>query len=593
MVASRGLALAVTVALFLALLLMGAPSGTAGTADAPEITDPGDDQKIGGTVPACAAGECGGGARIDVLKAWIDAETADQFNVNIDLASAPGGAAGASGRWEFHATYAGTEVISIATAQGGASTGAPVAGANTASVTVGGNVLTMTILKSVYGTGAPGTGLTNIFIEGESQTPPPSTATTYINDRAPDSGGVAYTFAGAGGPAAPIFTNVTDEVFEETVSSSNGTSGTYHYNWTQGPSNATVSYNATGTGNVTLIITDANGTELRNETLEAPTNGTFTIENATAGDWTVRYVFGNFTGNFTARIAPGLDAGNGTGNQTGGGSGTSTGTSTGGSGTSTGTGTGTQGKGGNGTGEETDEALLDKLTSDPAYLYTSAGGFAVVTLNEKPASDASMEAKLARYRHLRANVRRRRRLYGLFIVLAIVTLAVTVVDILFLLEEDWNADAVPVGGQEFGLIQVVAYALYVILFVFAVFLLFSRRQHIDDLRELAVLEKTYLSCENCNGVFQFGQLNLNDRKRIGFSCPICGEESALPGLDAVPIEMPLPAGTPAEAHYNCSHCGEEIAVATFGAAPKSVSFRACPHCGKTGRVEPGTRAQAA
>jgi hypothetical protein len=176
-----------------------------------------------------------------------------------------------------------------------------------------------------------------------------------------------------------IYRNVTAAVFDESVEG-NVSSDTYHYNWTQGPANATVTYNATGTGNATLIVTDASGAEVANQTVAAPGNGTLQIANATAGNWTVRYVLENLTGTFTARIAV-PPAGNGTGNGTGGdgsGTGTSTGTGTGGSGTSTGTGTGTQGKGGNGDGEETDEALLDKLTSDPAYLYTSAGGAAAV-----------------------------------------------------------------------------------------------------------------------------------------------------------------------------------------------------------------------
>lgn len=189
----------------LALSLVAWPT-QAGTPDAPEITDPAGDQEIVETVPACAAGQCAGAARIDATAVWVDGETATSFNVNILTSSAPGGATAATSRYEFHATYAGTEVVSVVTATGGATVSPPTPTANVASAVVEGNVLIMTIDKSVYGAPKAGEALTGLFYFGISSppSPVPTLPEHFATDRAPDAGaGTDYvlTGGGAGGSA--------------------------------------------------------------------------------------------------------------------------------------------------------------------------------------------------------------------------------------------------------------------------------------------------------------------------------------------------------------------------------------------------------
>ena len=186
----------------------------------------------------------------------------------------------------------------------------------------------------------------------------------------------------------------------------------------------------------------------------------------------------------------------------------------------------------------------------------------------KAEKDTGLAGKWERYNQLRANVRRRRAAYGIIITLAILVFLATAGDIIF---ND--------SGLKWPLL-----AAYVALFVWGLVLLFSRRRHLQEVAELEAMQRTYLECEHCNSVFQFGELRFGERKRIGFSCPVCGDESALPGPGAVPVERVLPEAQVVEATYSCGNCTEQIVVGTFGAAPVESRFRACPRCGVPGRV---------
>lgn len=192
--------------------------------------------------------------------------------------------------------------------------------------------------------------------------------------------------------------------------------------------------------------------------------------------------------------------------------------------------------------------------------------------------------KYAKYQHLRANVRRRRRLYGLAIFLAIVVFVVTIVDILFLREEAWNADKVEVAGFTWGLIEAIAYGLYALLFLFAIFWLFSRRRHREELAALAELERTLLACPDCNAILELG-LAIPGDKAVAMSCPNCGRFNRV-RPDAPTMHAETPVGRPQELRFTCTDCNEEIGVGMFGRAPGPVQFRACPHCGMTGTVKP-------
>jgi hypothetical protein len=188
---------------------------------------------------------------------------------------------------------------------------------------------------------------------------------------------------------------------------------------------------------------------------------------------------------------------------------------------------------------------------------------------EKQARErAELDAKMARYRRLRANVRRRRVAYVLIIVLAIATLAATVWDIVFN-DSDWKWYLLPA---------------YLVLFVWGLLLLISRRRHLEEVNEIKALERTWLECDNCRSVFQFGQESFLSRRRVGFTCPVCGDESALPLPGTEPIERPLPGGRLEETNYLCGNCKEDIVVGVYGGRPRDVDFRACPRCGVSGQV---------
>ena len=188
--------------------------------------------------------------------------------------------------------------------------------------------------------------------------------------------------------------------------------------------------------------------------------------------------------------------------------------------------------------------------------------------DKQRAEEERLEAKLERYRRLRASVRNRRIAYFLAIVLGLLVFAATLWDIIF-------------NDSE---LQWILLPLFLAIILWEVILLFSRRRHLQEVAELEAMHRTYLECDHCKSVFQFGELNFGNRKRVGFTCPVCAEESALPGPDAQPVERILPDARVLEATYACGHCSEQMVVGTFGATPRESLFRACPNCGTAGKV---------
>lgn len=183
-------------------------------------------------------------------------------------------------------------------------------------------------------------------------------------------------------------------------------------------------------------------------------------------------------------------------------------------------------------------------------------------------AQAERDAKLARYRQLRANVRRRRFFYGLFIFLAIGILAATLWDIVF------NASK----------LKWPLLAGYLVLFIIGILLLLSRKRHLQEVNEIKTLERAWMECDNCRSVFQFGSESFGSRRRVGFTCPVCGDESALPLPGTEPVERALPGGSLHEINYLCKHCKEDIVVGVYGGRPRDVDFRACPKCGESGQI---------
>ena len=184
------------------------------------------------------------------------------------------------------------------------------------------------------------------------------------------------------------------------------------------------------------------------------------------------------------------------------------------------------------------------------------------------AEQAELEERLARYGRLRANVRRRRALYVLLLLLAVATFVATVWDITF------NASD----------LKWVLLPVYLVLFILGILALISRRRHLEEVNEIKALERAWLECDNCRSVFQFGSESFVSRRRVGFTCPVCGDESALPLPGGEPVERALPASQLHEVNYVCGNCKEDIVVGTYGSRPRDVDFRACPKCGATGQI---------
>jgi hypothetical protein len=301
MVASKALSAGVMLALAGITAILAVPPASAGTKDTPEIVDTLSDQRIDElNQPACT-GVCPlGGATLDIQAAWI--EQPDDGNLHIYLQMETG----AHGQNEQLLTASFTVGGTAYSATAQVAMGSPV---GNGAVTAGGvataaafEQTTMHYTIPLANIGNPSGGLvSDFYVEmvadwmGEGE--------LHQTDRGPDSGfGTPFVLAGAG--SAVTLANVTGDVFNETVSTNASTSASYVYNWTTGPAAGVLAYVANGTGNVSLFVTDANATELVNQTVEAPSNGTVELSPASAGNWTVRYDLQDFNGTFTVTIAP-------------------------------------------------------------------------------------------------------------------------------------------------------------------------------------------------------------------------------------------------------------------------------------------------
>jgi len=188
----------------------------------------------------------------------------------------------------------------------------------------------------------------------------------------------------------------------------------------------------------------------------------------------------------------------------------------------------------------------------------------------------------AKYRHLKANVRRRRAAYIWVLILTLVVLAVAFADVMFLGGGYPHASDDPMRFVEYAV-----YGLLGFLFLWAFFMLFSGKRPVEE--EAVVqrdMERTLLQCPECKSTFQFGEQHFVDNKRTAFSCPVCGAFGKLPDPYQEPVKVLRPEGEFRELHYHCTNCNEDIAVGTFGETPLHlVRFRACPHCGQKGYIE--------
>ena len=98
----------------------------------------------------------------------------------------------------------------------------------------------------------------------------------------------------------PQVTNAPDN-FQYQVSTVQAFTGTRTYQWQNTGAKATVNQATTVTsGSIVLVIKDASGTELYNQSLAV--NGTVDTGSGTAGLWTIRVVYTNATGTVNFRV---------------------------------------------------------------------------------------------------------------------------------------------------------------------------------------------------------------------------------------------------------------------------------------------------
>jgi predicted RNA-binding Zn-ribbon protein involved in translation (DUF1610 family) len=203
-------------------------------------------------------------------------------------------------------------------------------------------------------------------------------------------------------------------------------------------------------------------------------------------------------------------------------------------------------------------------------------------------ADAPPAEGYAKYRHLKANVRKRRGLYIWIIILALAVVAFAFVDVMFL--GDPYADRA--SDDPLKYIEYAVYGVLALLLLWALLLMVSGKRSEDEMaapmqetipREM---ERTLLQCPECKSTFQFGEQHFVDNRRTAFSCPVCGAFGKLPDPYQEPVKVLRPEGDFKELRYHCTSCNEDIAVGTFGDTPLHlVRFRACPHCGEKGYIE--------
>lgn len=101
----------------------------------------------------------------------------------------------------------------------------------------------------------------------------------------------------------PEIINATDN-FQYQITDIQGFSGAHVYSWQNTGTIGTVNQSTTVTaGAATLIIRDANGTQVYNRSLAE--NGTFSSSAGTAGTWTVRVVYVNADATVNFRVDKG------------------------------------------------------------------------------------------------------------------------------------------------------------------------------------------------------------------------------------------------------------------------------------------------
>ena len=101
----------------------------------------------------------------------------------------------------------------------------------------------------------------------------------------------------------PEIINITDS-FEYQVQSIDGYSGTASYTWQNSGTTAAVDHSSVvSTGVGTLVVLDADGTEVYSDVLTD--SGSLVTQTGTAGAWTVKITYATFRGTVNFRVQKG------------------------------------------------------------------------------------------------------------------------------------------------------------------------------------------------------------------------------------------------------------------------------------------------
>jgi len=131
-------------------------------------------------------------------------------------------------------------------------------------------------------------------------------------------------------------------------------------------------------------------------------------------------------------------------------------------------------------------------------------------------------------------------------------------------------------------------ALYAVLIIFAIFLLFIKPAKKSEESEGIVeeFEKTlegklyHFKCPECNGIFAIKKSKNNDKKPFTLTCPDCGNVGKISANPAVVVEK-IPKHKSENIKFKCKSCGERVSIWAEGAdLVQNVEIYSCPYCGE-------------
>lgn len=133
--------------------------------------------------------------------------------------------------------------------------------------------------------------------------------------------------AGCGGSGEAPIEPLTGGNVSVQLDFGEATSAQRAYAWTTTLTSAALRVSADGNGSVSVAVRDGNGTEVANETLEAPGNATAELGPAAPGNWSIVLALEGFSGSVVLELGPATPAGDGGNGTVGNGTSTSASTS--------------------------------------------------------------------------------------------------------------------------------------------------------------------------------------------------------------------------------------------------------------------------